>query len=122
FLESGLSGVDAKEQWAQSSDELVREATVAEVFDNLIVSRFYRGLLLGVLVRMIDAELEHARSETLAAMLEEATAMRDTWLAKLEADLDYRVIPIKKLVAVQLGAALHTALHLKQERAVDRTA
>jgi hypothetical protein len=41
--------------------------------------------------------------------LKEALATFDTWATGLENDLHVRAIPIRKLVAVQLGAVLASA-------------
>ncbi len=115
FITIGLTGLEAKKAWATQTEELSREATVAEWFDNLMVGRFYRGLLLGVFVRMLAKELRdgvgRGRDE-LECVMSQAIAFRDEWLAALEADLDYKVIPIRSLASIQLGAALYAAQHV----------
>lgn len=116
FIAIGISGLQAKKAWAAGTDELSEDATVAEWFDNLVVSRFYRGLLLGVFVRMLAEELAEGaepRSTEFASAMTQAVAFRDEWLVALEADLDYKVIPIRSLVSVQLGAALLAAQHVR---------
>jgi hypothetical protein len=72
--------------------------------------------LLGVFVRLLAKELAdgvgRGRDE-LESAIAQAIAFRDQWLAALEMDLDYKVIPIKSLVSIQLGAALHTARYVR---------
>jgi hypothetical protein len=116
FIASGVQGIEAKRAWAMASEELGKEATVAEAFDNLVVSRFYHGLLIGVLARMLAKELGDGLSPGRRALEEafaQAVAYREEWLEALEADLHYEVVPIKKLASIQLGAGLHAAMHAK---------
>ena len=112
FITIGLSGLEARRSWAAQNEELNREATVAEWFDSALVARFYRGLLLGVFVRMLLTERADGTGsgqDEIERTLGKATEFRDEWLAALETDLDYRVIPIRSLVRIQLGAALYAA-------------
>lgn len=100
----------AEENWARTDPRTVEMATVAEEFDNLHVNRFYRLLRLGMFVRMLGVQAE-ATGESAArgaarAAVQSAFAARS---AELEASLAYSVIPIQKLVRVQLGSALLAA-------------
>jgi hypothetical protein len=116
FTALGVSGLEAKAAWARRDEALAKEATVAEAFDNRVVGRFYRGLLLGMFVRMVAKELADGVGQGRAALEEafvQGVAFRDAWLRDLEADLDCRVVPIRKLVRIQLGAGLHAALHVR---------
>jgi len=119
FTALARSGSVAKRAWAERTEELTKDATVAEAFDNLVISRLYGGLLLGVFVRMLAKELGDGLSPGRRALEEamaKAVAFREESLAALEADLQYQVVPIKKLATIQLGAGLHTALHVKGRR------
>jgi hypothetical protein len=104
--------VAAHENWARTDPETERQATVAEKLDNLLIWRFYRLLSLGMFVRLLETQL--AASGTSPA-LDAALAAARTWFEErgsaLEADLNYSVIPIRKLVRVQLGSALVAAEH-----------
>lgn len=111
FLRHGREGLEAKRRWAESDPELARPATVAEKFDNLQVTRFYRLLLLGLLHRAIEHQLAAARGwagelETVRAEVYRELERR---AAQLESQLNWRPIPIRKLVAVQLASALEAA-------------
>ncbi|HLI51310.1 MAG TPA: hypothetical protein VKU87_05905, partial [Thermomicrobiaceae bacterium] len=103
-------------QWAESSPETDRPATVAEVFSGEQHTRFYQLLGLGMLVRMLEGEVAIGNG-TPAIREHLAGAQQDfnAWADALEASLNYRVIPIRKLVAVQLGAVLATAERLASE-------
>jgi hypothetical protein len=109
-LRTSAQRLAADENWARTDPRTAETATVAEEFDNLHVTRFYRLLRLGMFIRMVQAQIE-ATGESAAltaarAGVQEAFEARS---AELEAALDYSVIPIQKLVRVQLGSALLAA-------------
>ncbi|MCJ7625417.1 MAG: hypothetical protein MUO76_18110 [Anaerolineaceae bacterium] len=110
-IENDLTNFDdylaAQENWAKSDSALSEKATEAEKFDNLLVSRFYQLLSLGTFVRMIKAQIEETGvTELLTSALETAIKTFEKEAAELENEMRYDVIPIKKLVSVQLGSAL----------------
>ena len=97
----------AQEEWARSDPSLTEQATVAEKFDGLLVHRFYELLNVGMFVRLIRYEIEQGgRRPQLSAALQKMEAHFDEFAARLERDLDYEVVPIRKLANVQLGAGL----------------
>jgi hypothetical protein len=104
--------VAAHENWARTDPKTERQATVAEKLDNLLIWRFYRLLSLGMFVRLLETQLTASGA---SPALDAALASARTWFEErgsaLEADLDYSVIPIQKLVRVQLGSALVAAEH-----------
>ena len=100
----------AQENWARTDPKTERQATVAEKLDSLVIGRFYRLLSLGMFVRLLEAQIaDTGESPALASALAAATAFFEERSSALEADLDYSVIPIQKLVCVQLGSALLAA-------------
>lgn len=112
FIELIGSSDAAKAQWAEHTPELDAPATVAQAFDNLLVTRFYRLLVVGMARRALELELRRRRSSVAERAMETLAARFQEWAHELERDLDYRVIPIKKLVEIQLGAALAFLAHL----------
>ncbi len=116
---AGLSkSREAERNWAMTSEETNRPATVAEHFSNVVQTQFYRLLGLGMLLRMLEGEIAIGNgTPAIRTSLTEATATFEAWADKLEAALNYRVVPIRKLVAVQLGAILATGQYLSDQRA-----
>jgi len=97
----------AQENWAKNEPTLSAVATVAEKFDNLYVNNFYELLSIGMFIRMIRAEMEVTGSRPqLEEALRVVSLKFENEAARLENDLNYSVIPIQKLVRVQLGAGL----------------
>ncbi len=97
----------AQENWAKNDPSLEENATVAERFDNLLSEQFYQLLSTGTFVRMLEAQIEHGgENDRLKKTLQEVEAVFEKDAAELESALKYEVVPIKKLVSVQLGCAL----------------
>ncbi|MET9343137.1 M14 family zinc carboxypeptidase [Nonomuraea sp. NPDC003804] len=92
-----------------------RPATVAEVVGNRQLVHSMRLRYTGTCLRMLDAELG-AGNATPAIRAERARlgARFDAWFTEAEADAVATPIPIRTLVAVQLGAALLAAESAKR--------
>ncbi|MEA4883251.1 MAG: M14 family zinc carboxypeptidase [Clostridia bacterium] len=110
------AGIEAERNWAQTSEDLARPATQAETFDNLVISRFYDLLSMGMLLRLVRGELKRAGRNGETARLKEAENELDRAISRgcadLEKELNYRVVPIADLVRVQLGSGMLLAKHL----------
>ena len=111
----------AKERWARTDPSLERPATVAEVFDNYQVSRFYRLLTLGLLYRMLKEEVRAGAGDLIKEKYEEVESKLEEEATELERELEYRVIPLDKLVRIQLAAGLYTALYVQVKNTYRRT-
>lgn len=113
FMKLQRESKAAQRRWAETDPATDRPATIAEIFSNDQEVRFYRLLTLGMLLRMLEGEVAIGNgTPAIRRHLGEATATFEQWAGELAADLDVRVVPIRKLVAVQLGAILATATHL----------
>jgi hypothetical protein len=101
--------IAAQKHWAETDPKLKRKATVAEKFDSYVISRFYGLLYMGMLYRCVkDTENKKVEKEVFQHITQ--------WNKELEKQLSYKVIPIKSLVKVQLGSALHTAEYVEKKR------
>lgn len=117
FLKGGKTYREAARQWARTSEETNRPASYAEVFSNLLGSRFYRLLILGMFARMMDAEIEAGNtSDAIKTARDDARARLDEQGADLENQLNYRALPIRSLVGVQTCAGLATAAYLRDRQ------
>lgn len=111
----------AQRRWAENDPGLAETATVAQQFDSLQVSVFYALLNLGVFRRLVLKELDLA--ERLAADPEQAETARrwsdrvrelaqaveekfTTAARNLEAELNYRSLPVRQLIQAQLKAGI----------------
>jgi hypothetical protein len=107
----------AMRQWAATNPELERPAPASLVFDSLTGRKFYMALLHGMAVRACLFELERCADHGAAyAALKNAYDAGEARLGAiceaLEQELDYSVVPIRKLVSIQLESGLLVADHL----------
>lgn len=113
--EQDASVYDAREKWARRP-EFDRPATVTEELDNLYLGHFYEWLIMGLLRRACLYELDKAPGaparDILAGTAAAVEAELDRRLDELEKNVHYQVIPIKKLVSVQLESALVAARYV----------
>ena len=95
---------------------------VAEKLDALSVRRFYFVLLnLGMAIRMIETQIAASgESPALTATRTRAIAAFDRLVEELETEIEYSVVPIRKLVGVQLGSALLAAAYAAKRQARSR--
>jgi len=109
-LRTTLAELAAEENWARTDPRTAEMATVAEKFDSLVIRRSDRLFGLGMFVRMLDAQVAATgESPPLSSARGAAKAAFEARSADLEAELDYTLVPIQKLVRVQLGSALLAA-------------
>jgi hypothetical protein len=118
-LEENLRTVEqrlgAEESWARTDPKTAEIATVAEKFDSLMIRPIYRLFQLGMLVRLLDVQIAATGPlPNLSAARDVAHSALEERSTKLATELDYSVIPIQKLVRVQLGSALLVADYAKQ--------
>lgn len=109
----------AKRHWAETTLDPKSPATVAQKFDSYITERFYRLLPYGMFNRMIQYELNHGNSlekTKLRNVMESVEQQLQEEEKKLLDQLKYSVIPIRKLVRVQLEAALESAEYALKTR------
>ena len=108
-------GDESVRRMAKEDPEYQKIATVAEYFDSVCISRFYRLLAYGMLVRAHEFELERAEGaavETLRSGLGAAEELHGQLAAELEEEFDYSVIPIKKLATIQLECGIRVAKYI----------
>lgn len=112
----------ATRKMVTENPEFAKKATVAEKFDNLLVSKFYKMLSYGLLVRANESELlkmaeKNEDNQEKIKALQEAFECSEEKLKELSIELEekinYEVVPIKKLVAIQLESGLLMADYLK---------
>ncbi len=111
FSETQPKSLEATRKWAETDPLLARKATVAEVFDNQQVSKFYMLLMFGMLLRM--AKGKAVDSSIATPLTGELESQLDEQSSSLESELRYKVIPLRDLVRIQLSSGLYTMLYLQ---------
>ncbi len=111
FIESADKYLPVQENWAKNAKELENKATVAEAFDNGPVSQTYKMLIWGMLRRILLLNFDKTGDEEFKVAAESVYKEMTEMGERLEEELDYSVIPIKKLVQIQLMSGLYAALY-----------
>jgi hypothetical protein len=116
-LKMMLPYLKVEENEINTNKELERTAKVSEVFDNLLVSQFYQGLMLGMFRRMINENIDSG-SEKIIQAKKKVDGMFDDHFNYLEGEFNYKAIPIKDLVTVQLLAGLNSADYIQKGKKI----
>ena len=106
FSEQLLDGLESKEAWARNADNMNEAATVAQTTDELYIGSFYRLLVASMLRRALTDQLELTPSDLLVEAQQDLEKILEAWTERLESNLEYEAIPIRKLVQVQYGGLL----------------
>jgi hypothetical protein len=118
-----VDGSEAKIKWALDNPEFEQPAKISEIFDNLQIAKFYNALYLGLSLRTCEYEIERLKQEEAnhdAAMLqlqnthEQGEKFLKEYCEKLENELHYSVIPIQKLVRIQIESGLIVADYVRK--------
>ena len=113
FTKKGSS--EALTNMVNSNPEFEKLATVAEQFDNELIAKFYKLLSFGMLVRANEYELDKLQAQgkicpqsvaALTLALSTAVSAHKELSDQLESQINYQVVPIKKLVSIQLESGL----------------
>lgn len=121
-------GNAATREMVLADSKYSKMATVAEKFDNLLVSKFYKMLSYGLLVRLSESELETLENSpevdaekkaVLEKAFQDALAHLKKLSDRLEEEIDYQVVPIQKLVAIQLECGLLLADYLQKNKVAN---
>ncbi len=116
-IKTGRENLKTQENWVNSDEKLERPATAAEDFDNRHARDFYRVLGLGMLNRLLaESGKKFGSPEKLVQATRETEENFSRRISELEKSLDYRVIPIKTLVGIQMLAGLSTASYIQEKR------
>lgn len=113
----------AEKKMAETDPSYDKAASVAEAFDNRLISKFYKLLSYGMLVRANEYELEKLdgpemeteRGQALRRAFTEAEKAHSALAEYLEREIDYEVIPIRKLISIQLECGLIIVEYLKKQ-------
>ncbi len=114
---------EATKKMISSNPDFSEIATVAEKFDNLLISQFYKMLSYGLLVRAHESELEKMKenkeenpekNKELTDAFNESLERLKELSGKLEKEINYQVVPIKKLISIQLECGILVADYLNK--------
>jgi hypothetical protein len=114
FVRLSVGWRENERRYVESSAELLRMATQAELFSTQFIGPFYDLLILGMVARMLNDEVAAGNADPLVIeTAAEVTRFLEAEGAVLESQLQYRALPIRDLVGVQVCAGLATAAYVR---------
>jgi len=109
--------LEAERRWVETEPSMKRKATAAELFDSSVAVILEELCQYGTLMRLLKASLHKtARKSAIETCLKETNSRFERAYEEFEEKAEYEVIPIRKLVRVQLGSLLYSADYLKRVR------
>jgi len=113
YLENFEKRNAPRRRHAETTPDYEGEATVAQEFDSRVSTKFYSMLRMGMALRVADQSMAGGETPKIRGIREEihARLLEKNDVVAREADIE--VIPIQKLVRIQLGSGLMIAEHLK---------
>lgn len=114
LIQSMGGDTESKKNMIRQNPEFDQPARVCEVFDNLYGNTFNWMTFLGLLVHMIREEekKEPRLPQALVNAFEAGEKELDAMDAYLAEHVDYQVIPIRTLIAIQLECAFTALEHM----------
>ena len=122
-LDERKRSYDTELNFARQNEDNKKPCTVAEEFDNAIVTKFYLMLSWGSLIRGAKYELERRSGTEDEAMLKDVIEVMEEKLRVLSAEVEektqYSVVDIKRLVGVQLESGMIVADYIKSAKEAE---
>ncbi len=107
FIRLGIQSLKAEENWVKKDPSTDRQATVSEAFDSIASRVYFYGMLrVGLFYRLVKEKVKEAKE--LKKHYKWAYRKIDYMEYEFKKLSDYKVIPIKNLIGVQLGTILYT--------------
>jgi hypothetical protein len=114
FVKLAYGWRDAERKFVMGNDDTLRKATTAELFSAEFSTPFYTFLILGMFARMLRQEVEAGNREPLVVQMAEEAAKRiEKDGTEFESQIDWRALPIRALVGVQVCAGLAAVEYLR---------
>lgn len=109
--------LSAERKWIETDPSIQRKATEAEIFDSTIGVVLDELCHYGVFIRLLNASTQKTDEKSLILTCSEEVKNRfEKAYEQFEEKAKYKIIPIQKLVRIQLGSLLYSADYLRQVR------
>ena len=112
YLENFEARNEPRKKHAETTKEYEGKATIAQEFDSRVGTKFYSMLRLGMTLRVVDQTLAINTDKELTKVKEEIFCKLIDLNQELLNEAKIEVIPIQKLVKIQIGSGLMIAHHL----------
>lgn len=119
-LDNRKQSYDTEVNFAKQNKDNEKPCKVSEEFDNLVITKFYLMLSWGSLIRGAKFERDKRKGTKEEEMLNEIIPQMEEELVNLskyvEEKTQYSVVPIQRLVGVQLESGMLCAEYIKNSK------
>jgi hypothetical protein len=117
FVDNFIKRLEPEIEYAKTTEKYKGKATVAQAFDSMVASRYYSSLTLGMLARLCEeAATNNINSKNdIINIKSEVDKKIEKIINEVLKNTRFEIIPIQKLVRVQVGSALIALSHLKNK-------
>lgn len=117
YLARTQHALKAELQWVKTDPSIWRKATEAETFDSTIGVILDELCYYGVFLRLLKASIPKTTLRTrIKRAIEEVRNKIEETYEEFEKKAEYKIIPIQKLVRIQLGSLLYSVQYLESRR------
>ncbi|MFX1316674.1 MAG: M14 family zinc carboxypeptidase [Promethearchaeota archaeon] len=115
FVDKFRQRIEPEIQYAKTAEKYEGKATIAQAFDTMVASHYYSSLRLAMLGRLCEEiMLSHPEVKDRIYQVKSELDLRvHQIIDDVLKQTDFEVIPIQKLVKVQIGSALIAIQNLK---------
>ena len=115
FVDNFEKRIEPEIEYAKTTEKYEGKATIAQAFDTMVASQYYLSLRLGMLARLCEEVVNaHPELETEISSIKSEIDLRvEQIINDVLKETRFEIIPIQKLVKVQVGSALIAIRHLK---------
>ncbi|MFX1418093.1 MAG: M14 family zinc carboxypeptidase [Promethearchaeota archaeon] len=116
FVDNFRKKLEPEIEYAKTSEKYEGKATVAQAFDNLVAGRYYSSLGLGMLARLCEeVMITHPELEERIQSIKSEVDLRvEQIINNILKKTNFEIIPIQKLVKIQVGSALIAIRYLEE--------
>ena len=117
YVDNFEKRIEPRIKFTKTSEKYEGKATVAQAFDTMVSNRYYSALRLGMVSRLFEEVINThpEKSEELSILKSEIDSKMEKLVEEILSKTDFEVIPIQKLVKVQVGSALIAMKNLKDK-------
>ena len=115
YIDNFEKRIEPRIHFTKTSDKYEGKATVAQAFDSMVASRYYSSLRLAMISRLCEEVIKShpEKNEEISIIKSEIDSKVEKIVEEVLNNTEFEVIPIQKLVKVQVGSALIVMKYLK---------
>ncbi|MFW9877451.1 MAG: M14 family zinc carboxypeptidase [Candidatus Thorarchaeota archaeon] len=108
FVDNYRKRLEPHIEYTKTTEKYNGKATIAQAFDSLVASKYYSSLQLGMLARLCEeVRSNHPELKEMIQSIKSEVDLRvEQIVNNVLKEANFEIIPIQKLVKIQVGSAL----------------